>query len=192
MNVDFRIDPAAQAIFAAYAPVLRGRMIAAMKAAYDERLGVVTGTLRDSINVEISMPTITGGRVFLDARCTAGGIDDNGRWAWYGWFHEYGTGRFTERPNIARWVGYKDADGTWRPFNADRPAAGNGWLIMTRGEDGRPPRFLSHGLRPRHWFAHGVTKAVNVFNQIVESIRADLLLMQDVSMSLASLKRSFA
>jgi hypothetical protein len=186
------MDGMAVSLFAAYLPAMRAGMLAAMQNAYDERLGVETGTLRRSIAVDLQLPGDTGGRTILDARITAGGIDDDGTWAWYGWFHEFGTGAYTERPNIARWVGYKDSDGTWKPFNMARPGAGNGWLIMTRGENGAPVRFLSRGQRARHWFSHGVTKAVNLFNRYAAEINGDLIVLRELSREMQQLRSMVA
>jgi hypothetical protein len=108
-----------------------------------------TGTLSASIQADAGY-RISGGIAIIEWFVKAGG---SAAGAYYGWFLEYGTGRYADNPLIAL-AGYPG-----KPFNPLRPPAGSGWDIVGRYDGPRPGSFISHGLQPSHWFSQGVAAA---------------------------------
>jgi hypothetical protein len=123
--------------------------LAAVRASFYRHHADDTGTLSASIQAD-SGYQISGGIAIINWIVKAGG---SAAGAYYGWFLEYGTGRYADNPLIAL-AGYPG-----KPFNPLRPAAGSGWDIVGRQDGPRPGSFTSHGIKPSHWFYQGVAAA---------------------------------
>jgi hypothetical protein len=118
-----------------------------------------TGALADSIKGSATF-TDQGNGWLVQWHVQAGGSAAN---AYHGWFLEYGTGIFMERPDVAL-RGYPG-----KPFNPLRAAhkQGNGWPIVGRPEGPYPGKFISHGIKPSHWFSKGVALCHKEFAKLL-------------------------
>ena len=138
-------------------PKIREAMTLEVLKSFDENHKIKTGRLRKSIGTKVNANLSQAG-VTITVYVFAGGSDLG---AYYGWFLEYGTGRYTDLPGRAL-KGYPGFE-----FNQLRPAAGKGWDIVGRPESEHPGRFISKGIRPSHWFRKGVQRGFQKFNLLI-------------------------
>lgn len=100
--------------------------------------------------------------------------------AYYGWFLEYGTGRFAENPLVAL-AGYPGF-----PFNPLRPPAGSGWDIVGRPGTPREGILISHGIHASHWFSRAASAAKAITDAYAAQLNDRLRKLNAVNQAVAS------
>jgi|GEM_PF-5717024 len=142
----------------------------AMLQAFQRHHNNKTGALADSIKADALFSQQPGGWL-VQWHIQAGGSAHD---AYHGWFLEYGTGMFMERPDMAL-AGYPGK--SWNTLRDQWPA-GSGWNIVGRPEGPRPGVFMSHGIRPSHWFSNGLIQCSAVFNSMIAQATAAVVQLQ--------------
>lgn len=157
------MDELVQQVFVtACADVQRACLYEMYQAYRNSGLRVVTGKLRGSIGVDCTFAEIGPDAVAMTMWITAGGLD-----AYYGWFHEYGTGRYIDGTQAIALSGYIDPDThEFMDFNTLRPSRDGGWDIVGREDGPMPGVFISKGVQARHWFRQGAVAALRRFRVI--------------------------
>jgi len=140
------MDAIESGIFYSFLEMQRAALVESVQASYDAVLGKKTGKLYKSIHALAAQPRETGDKIITEVSVMAGGMKAG---AYYGWFLEFGTGVYTLKSSYAQ-EGYLG-----KGFNELRPPGGSGWEIVGRSEGPYPGKFISHGIKPKHWFYKG-------------------------------------
>lgn len=164
-------------IINSFIPAMRQGMIDEIRKSFDRHHRARSGKLRKSINASVHISRASDIKAIIKIFGIAGGSKLG---AYYGWFLEYGTGIYTALPaQVPR--GYLDVD-----FNPLRPRAGGGWEIVGRPDGPYPGKFISHGIKPSHWFREGVANGLAVFDALNIEIAAALDQYRQIASKLQS------